>query len=274
MQTNGDDRRPANLACQLDSVSVRYRQFTALTDVSLRIAEGETVAIVGPSGAGKTSLLRLLSGMLRQVSGSVFMFGRPLAAMDHRRELPLLVGMMQQRFDLVPQLSVRNNVEAGMLGQWNLLRTVAGLFLSVRHPGAAEAIRRVGLEGRGNDRVSKLSGGEQQRVALARVLTQAPRIILADEPVASLDPELADDLLSLLRQIADEQGRTVIASLHVPEMARRHFDRVIGLRHGTITFDVPASELREEQLRDLYSRAPVAREVHAGRRERQRALDT
>ena len=139
-----------------------------------------------------------------------------------------------------------------MLGRWSLWRSLAGLMFAVGHQPSRDAIERVGLAGKIAERVSRLSGGEQQRVALARMLVQDPAVTLADEPVASLDPALADDLLRLLRDITSEQGRTVVASLHIPDMARRYFDRVIALSSGRVEFDMSAGDVTDSMLGSLY----------------------
>lgn len=243
---------PGELTYRVRDLSKAYSGTQALRNVTLSVHKGETVALVGPSGAGKTTLLRLLAGMLPPSSGSIDILGHPLSSLRPGQELTGLVGMMQQRLDLVPQLSVRNNVEAGLLGRWSLVRSLAGLVLPLEHAGARAAIERVGLGIKRHDRVERLSGGEQQRVALARVLVQDPAVILADEPVASLDPALAEDLLTLLTDIARESGRTVIASLHSPELARRHFARAVGLRDGAVAFDVSARDLTDDLLESVY----------------------
>jgi phosphonate transport system ATP-binding protein len=236
-------------------VSHLYGERTVLDNVSFTVASGEMVAIVGPSGAGKTTLLRLVAGMLGPVVGEIDVYGvRPFEIADAAARTEL-VGMMQQRLDLVPQLSARHNVDAGMLGRWSLLRSLAGLLLPVAYEPTTSALERVGLAGRESDRVGRLSGGEQQRVALARVLVQDPKLILADEPVSSLDPALADELLSLFRSVVQERGRSVIATLHNPDLARRHFDRVIGLRHGRLVFDVSSADLTAGLLAELYGTA-------------------
>jgi phosphonate transport system ATP-binding protein len=233
-------------------VTVAYSGRPEVGPVSLRIAAGSAVAFVGPSGAGKTTLLRVIGGQVRPASGSVSLLDRDLARLRGRRQLPRLVGLLPQRLDLVPQLSVRHNVQAGALGRWGLLRSLAALLLPLEHPPALEAMRRVGLGDRSASRVADLSGGEQQRVALARLLVQDPAILLADEPVASLDPARADQLLSLLCGAARHEERTLVASLHSPELARRHFDRIVGLRDGRIVFDLPPSEVTADVLESLY----------------------
>ena len=248
--------------CSVTDVSYQYGDRLALDHVSFTATSGEMVAIIGPSGSGKTTLLRLIAGMLRPVAGEVAVYGVQPSEVTDTTARTALVGMMQQRLDLVPQLSARHNVDAGMLGSWSLLRSLAGLLLPVSHEPTTAALARVGLAGRELDRVGRLSGGEQQRVALARVLVQDPRLILADEPVSSLDPSLADELLGLFKEVARERERTVIATVHNPELARRYFDSVIGLRHGSLVFDVRSSDLSPGLLADLYGAPPVAEHIH------------
>ncbi|MBW3543351.1 MAG: sulfatase-like hydrolase/transferase, partial [Planctomycetes bacterium] len=185
------------------------------------VPRGQAVALVGPSGAGKTSLLRLLAGQLAPATGTVSVGGRDLSLLRSRRELPTLVGLLPQQLDLVPQLSVKHNVQAGALGRWSALRSLGALVLPLEHPPARAAVARLGLADRFADRVADLSGGEQQRVALARALVQDAALVLADEPVASLDPARAEHLLVLLRSAARQDGRTLVTSLHDPTLARR-----------------------------------------------------
>lgn len=241
-------------SCRISGVGLSYGNRVALKDVSFTAERGQMVAVVGQSGAGKTTLLRIIAGMLQPDTGEVSLYGVQPYALKDSGERTRLVGMMQQRLDLVSELSARHNADAGMLGRWNLFRSLAALALPIKNPSTTAALERVGLAGRESERVSKLSGGEQQRVAMARVLVQDPEVIVADEPVASLDPDLAGELLGLLRSIALERGRTVIASIHDPRLAQTHFDRVIGLREGVLQFDLAASELTPEHLDELYER--------------------
>jgi phosphonate transport system ATP-binding protein len=237
-----------NEAVRLEGVARRYPNGAGVHPLSLTIVPGETVALVGPSGAGKTTLLNLIAGIVPPDSGRVVLHGFPLDELAPGRELARLVGIVHQQFDLVPQLSVRANVLAGRLGEWGLARSLLSLVVPQDAGLAKQALARVGLLERWNERTSRLSGGEQQRVALARLLVQNPRIILADEPVASLDPARAEDLLALLTGITASEGKTLIASLHSIALARRFFGRIIALRNGVVQFDRPSSAVGDNDL--------------------------
>ncbi len=234
------------------SATVTAQKVPLIDNVDLPLRPGELIALVGPSGAGKTTLLRVIAGMIRPDTGHVTLDGRRDPWRLPRRERAKLVGMMQQRLDLVAELTVRHNIQAGMLGGWGLGRSLAALLLPVESPLARDAAARLGLEDRLDERVANLSGGEQQRVALARLLVQSPHVLLADEPVASLDPARAGEVLAQLAAWVGDDARIVVASLHDPALAQRHFDRVVGVRHGRIAFDVPAERLSATLLDSLY----------------------
>ena len=236
----------------LDGVGKSYPGGIALAPTSLRIEAGERVAILGPSGAGKTTLLHLMGGVIQPDQGSILIQGRPLADLAPGRELAGLVGVMHQQFDLVPHLTVVHNVLAGRLGQWSTLRSLFSLVSPRERHLAAEALERLGIADKLYERASRLSGGEQQRVAMARLLVQAPRAILADEPVSSLDPARAEDLMRQLVELAWESGKTLVASLHSVDIVRSYFSRAIGLSNGELQFDLPIGEVREEMLGSLY----------------------
>jgi phosphonate transport system ATP-binding protein len=239
------------LAFELDGLERRYGSRVALAPLTLSIERGETVALVGPSGAGKTTLLHLLAGLVPPTSGSVRVLGRVLAELPPRARAER-VGLIPQHAGLVPNLSVVHNVLAGNLGRWGLLRSLASLVWPGAPEPARSALARVGLEGRMHERAYRLSGGEQQRVALARLLVQRPHTLLADEPVASLDPARAGALVRLLVAMAAEGGHTLVASLHAVDLALAHFGRVIGMRGGVVRFDLPASAVGAAALERLY----------------------
>ena len=237
---------------RLEGVTKSYSGRTALAPLSLSIGAGEAVAVLGPSGSGKTTLLHLLAGIIRPDSGSIVLNGHALSGLGPGRESAGLVGVIHQQYDLVPHLSVVHNVLAGRLGSWSLVRSLWSL-LSPRDLEMAEsALSRVGLVDRLYERTSRLSGGEQQRVAIARLLVQDPRVIVADEPVASLDPARARDLMALLAGVAAETGKTLVASLHSTQLAREYFSRTIGLRGGDLVFDLPVADMTQAMLDDLY----------------------
>lgn len=239
------------LAYDLDDVGLQLGSVTAVTGVDLRVRAGESVALVGPSGAGKTSLLRLMAGMLAPTHGHVRLFDHEPRRLAPRR-LASFVGLMSQQLDLVPPLTVKHNVQAGALGRWGRLRSTAALLLPLELAEAREACVRVGIDHRFGQRISRCSGGEQQRAALARLLVQDPRVLLVDEPVSAVDPGRSERLLALLRRLADEDGRTLVASLHAPKLARRHFDRIVGLRDGAVVFDLDADAVEPATLASLY----------------------
>jgi phosphonate transport system ATP-binding protein len=236
----------------LEVAAKRYGALEALAPLSLSIAAGERVALMGPSGGGKTTLLRLLAAELRPDAGRVLVAGRPTTDLQPGRHLAWLVGVMPQGYDLVPSLAVAHNVLAGRLGEWSLLRAAWSLARPQEIERAQAALVRVGLPDKLWERASRLSGGEQQRVALARLLVQRPRAILADEPVAAVDPARAEDLLRLVTALAAEDGQTLVASMHNVDLALRHFGRVLALRRGRLLFDKPAAALSPADIAALY----------------------
>ncbi len=237
---------------ELVGATKRYGPMVALAPLSLTIAPGERVALMGPSGSGKTTLLYLLAGVIQPEEGRVAIAGRSTEMLRPGRDLARLVGVMAQGFDLVPSLAVVHNVLAGRLGEWGIGRSLLSLVFPRELPLAQAALNRVGIGTKLYERTARLSGGEQQRVALARLLVQRPRAILADEPVSSVDPARAEDLLTLLVGVAAEEGRTLIASMHAVPLALRYFSRVIALRHGHLVFDRATTAVTEADLTALY----------------------
>mgnify|MGYP001201589100 FL=1 len=236
----------------LDNVAKRYSGFEAISPVSIRIKKGERVAFLGPTGSGKTTLLLLISGQLPPTSGRVEIDGMALQSIQSGRTLSRLVGMIPQQFDLVRNLSVLHNVLAGRLGEWGFFRSLLSLMFPQERELATDALNRVGLSGWATARAGNLSGGEQQRVAIARLLVQDPAVILADEPIASLDPTRGEEILKLLVGIAGTK-KTLIASIHSVSLATLYFDRMIGVRNGTVHFDLPTGKVTNAMLEELYS---------------------
>ena len=243
----------SSAAVVLEAVRKAYPAVEALRPVSLSVRQGETVALLGPSGSGKTTLLSLMAGEIEPTSGLVRLNGFDLARTRPGCELARQVGMVHQQFDLVPNLSALQNVLAGRLGQWGLARSLLSLVWPRDRQAALAALERVGVVERARQRAGRLSGGEQQRVAIARLFLQDPLVILADEPVASLDPARATEILENLVESARSAGKTLIASMHAVDLARTHFARLIGLRNGAIQFDLPAKRVTDPMLTKLYA---------------------
>lgn len=238
----------------LKQVTHEFGSFPALQAINLEIAPGERVALVGSSGAGKSTLLRLLNGTLLPTQGEVWALGRPLHQLspDRLRQVQRQIGTVYQQFHLVENLAVIHNVNAGHLGYWPFWKALMSLVWPLEVPIAARALSRVGIPDKLYTRTDRLSGGQQQRVAIARVLVQNPVAILADEPIASLDPELSRSVMDLLRDLCQQDQKTLVVSLHDVDFARSHCDRLIGLRQGQIVFDQPADQVSSDQIKNLY----------------------
>jgi len=213
----------------------------ALDGVSLDIEAGELVALIGPSGAGKSSLLRCLNGLVTPSSGEVVVDGQAVtgAGGEDLRRIRARVGFVFQQFNLLRRLTVLDNVLVGRLAHTAQWRSLVALFPAAEVARAQSALERVGLGDLARRRADTLSGGQQQRVAIARALVQEPRVLLADEPMASLDPALAQTVMELLRRINREDGITVVTSLHVLELAQGYGRRIIALRGGRVVHDGP-----------------------------------
>jgi phosphonate transport system ATP-binding protein len=232
----------------------------ALDRVNLRIEQGEFVAIVGLSGAGKSTFLRTINGTCVPSAGSIEVLGRQVAGLrgqelvDLRKE----IGFIFQQFNLVKSISVLRNVLVGRIAYSPLWRALSGLYARPDTELAMRVLDSVGLKGRYHDQARNLSGGQQQRVAIARALVQEPRIILADEPMASLDPKLSEVVLDILEKVNRERGITVLVNIHVLELARRYARRIIAFQKGRVVFDGTPDELTEAKVEEVYTREESA----------------
>jgi phosphonate transport system ATP-binding protein len=247
------------VAVEVDGLSRSFAGRKALDGVSLQVGPGEMVALIGASGSGKSTLLRHLAGLIagdRGHSGQVRVGGaviqaRGRIARDIRRRRAG-IGFVFQQFNLVGRLSVETNVLAGLLGAVPLWRALSGWFTAEEQALARQALARVGIAEHAARRASTLSGGQQQRAAIARALVQRARIILADEPIASLDPESARRVMATLAEINRQDGITVLVSLHQVDIARRYCPRVVALKAGVVVFDGPSAALTDALLREIY----------------------
>ena len=240
----------------------------ALSDINLQVFPGDRIALIGPSGAGKSTLLRLLNGTLFATQGEVWAFDRNLAQLSphQRRKVQRQIGMIYQQFHLVHPLRVIHNVNAGQLGRWKLFKALGSLLFPQGVAEARAALEQVGIPEKLWVRTNQLSGGQQQRVAIARVLIQNPAVVLADEPIASLDPERGREVMTLLAELCGEPEqatqRALVVSLHDLEMARMFCDRIIGLREGKIIFDCAADQLDSQRIEALYQLNDQTRSSH------------
>ncbi len=238
----------------IDDVTKRFGTATAVDAVSLHVDRPMMVGVIGRSGAGKSTLLRMLNLLERPSEGTIRFEDREVTALKGRdaRAWQADCAMIFQQFNLVPRMDVVSNVLHGTLNRRSTLRALFALWPREDVHRAIDILARLGIEEHAPKRAEALSGGQQQRVAIARALMQDPKVILADEPIASLDPMNAQIVMDALRRIHEEDGRTVICNLHTLDTARRYCDRVIGMRAGRIVFDGTPAQLTTGVARDIY----------------------
>ncbi len=239
---------------QVINVSKIYGDRAAVDDVSFTLEGDGFVGVIGRSGAGKSTLLRMLNRLTDASRGEIRYEGTDILSLRgaERRAWQNRCAMVFQQFNLVPRMDVASNVLHGLLGQRSTLTTLFNLWSEADITRALEILDRLGIAEQAAKRAEALSGGQQQRVAIARALMQDPRIILADEPIASLDPMNAQIVMETLKRIQTEDGRMVIANLHTLDTARRYCDRVIGMRDGRVVFDGTPEQLTAGVARDIY----------------------
>lgn len=237
-------------ALSVRGLTKRFGDRVVLDGFDLDVNAGEVVSVLGANGSGKSTMLRCLSGLTKFDAGCVSVAGREVRSGERVPEF----AMIFQKMHLVPQLSVLENVCAGALGRLSFRQAwVPRAFPTDVREEAMGCLDRVGLAERAHDRAGRLSGGQQQRVAVARALCQRAGVLLADEPVSALDPAAAEQVMRLLRSLADDDRIAVAAVLHQPDLARRHSDRVVGLTGGRITLDTAPSALTDAEVDALYA---------------------
>jgi phosphonate transport system ATP-binding protein len=239
---------------EVRQITKRFDAVEALSGVDFALHSGEFVSVIGPSGAGKTTLMRLINGMSIPDSGDILLSGVSLRKTKGRarRRLQASIGTIYQDFALVEPASCLQNVLMACLPDMNWLSGICGLFGKPRRDEAAQLLERVGLHDKVNAPVRTLSGGQKQRVSIARALMRRPALLLADEPVASLDPVTGQQILQLLREIQRTQGLTVLMNSHNVAFSKTFSDRLIGLNAGRVVFDGPPAQLTEDVLRTIY----------------------
>jgi len=236
---------------------VSYGKLEVLRGVSFDMAEGQGVVLLGANGCGKSTLMRSLNGLEKLGSGAIHIHGEQLSIARGRklRQIRRSMGYVFQQFNLVPQLSAFQNVLLGAMGRHKMgLLSCLSLTASVEERELAlHCLARVGMADRALHRPAELSGGQQQRVAIARMLMQAPRIVVADEPIASLDPKAGREVLELLWRIVREEGLTMLCTLHHLELAQEYADRILGMKAGRIEIDAAVADTDTDQLNALYT---------------------
>ncbi len=241
---------------RFDALSKTWPDGTrALTEVTLDIPRGQFCVVLGPSGAGKSTLLRAVNGLMMPSQGRVFIDGTEFTAAT-ARGLRRRVAMVHQHFNLSPRMSVAGNVLAGLLPAVPTPRALLAWFKPEHRHKACAMLERVGLSPEHlKRRAGDLSGGQQQRVGVARAFMLDPEVVLADEPVASLDPKIARDILGLIRDAARERNTTVVCTLHQVELAREFADRIVGMRDGRVVFDGAPAQFTDDRMAALYQGA-------------------
>lgn len=248
---------------KLNNVSVQFGDVVALQPTSIELHQGQFTVLLGASGAGKSTLLRCLNLMCKPHAGNINVAG--LGHLDDRKTLQThrrQTGMIFQQHQLIGRHTALQNVLMGRLGYHSTFRSLFPLSHKEQTIGL-QSLERVGLLHKAQSRIDQLSGGQQQRVGIARALAQQPLLILADEPVASLDPATADKVLALLHQICKEDGISAVISLHQVDLAKRYADRIIGLAHGSIVFDAAPHELTTTHAAELYEQKKSIVTSHA-----------
>ena len=232
----------------------KNRDELALDDVNLKVEKGENVVLLGASGSGKSTLMKCINRLVDPISGSILINGINIlkSSSKETERARRNIGLIFQGFNLIERETVLNNVLNGRLGYVGVLRALLNKFKKCDNEIGENNLKRVGLIDLKYERVRNLSGGQKQRVAIARALSQEPQIILADEPVSSLDPKLMKEIMDLLQEICREKGITLFASLHFLELVKKYASRVIGIRRGRIVFDDRISEMTDKDLIEIY----------------------
>lgn len=225
-----------------------------LKDINFEIKAGEFVSIIGPSGAGKSSMLRCINRMVEFNEGKIIFNNHDVGSLKRSglRKLRTNIGMVFQHYNLVPRLTVIENVLHGRFGYKTTLQGLLGRYTEKEKEDAFYLLEKLGIHEHAYKRCDQLSGGQQQRVGICRALIQKPKLILCDEPIASLDPNSSKIIMDLLRSISTEMGITCLVNLHQVEVAQHYSDRIIGLNNGEVVFDGKGSELSNEQINKIY----------------------
>ncbi len=235
----------------INKITKKFNDTLALDNININIEKGEIVALIGPSGSGKSTLMNLITGTIKQDSGEILVDNFEISKFSNK-EFAKKVGMLRQQFDLVENINVIHNVLIGRFNEWGFWKSFISLFKPQDIEYAQTALKKIGMEDKIFEPTSELSGGQQQRVAIARLLVQNPLLMLADEPVSSLDPVNARNVLSLITELAKNEQKTLVASMHSVEFSKEFFERIIGMKYGKIIFDDKVENITDEMIKKLY----------------------
>lgn len=240
---------------RLENIKVVYDdKVVAVDDVSLQIEQGEFIAIIGSSGSGKSSLLKTINLLVRPASGNIYLDDMELTKLNNKslRSVRRDIGFVFQDYNLIDRSTVLENVLIGRLGYKSSFKSLLGIFSEDDYNRACIALRQVGLSEKIFERADQLSGGQKQRVAIAKTLCQRPRIILADEPVASLDISTSQTVMEYFKRVNEKKNMTIVINLHDVNLAKKYCHRIIALKNGRLVFDGKAGDLGDDVLKGIY----------------------
>lgn len=240
-----------NSILSIKNLTKEFNGNRVLEEINIEIRKGEVIALIGSSGSGKSTLMNLITRTLDKDEGEILIEGEKISQFSNK-DFAKKVGILRQQFDLVKNIKVVHNVLAGRFNEWGFTKSFISLFKPQDLDYAKLALKKIGLEEKLYEITSSLSGGEQQRVAIARLLVQNPLLFLADEPISSLDPVNSRNVLSLITGLVRKEEKTLLASMHSIEYSKEFFDRIIGLKKGKIIFDDKTENITEKMIKILY----------------------
>ncbi len=240
-----------NNILSIKNLTKEFNGNRVLEEINIEIRKGEVIALIGSSGSGKSTLMNLITRTLDKDKGEILIEGEKISQFNNK-DFAKKVGILRQQFDLVKNIKVVHNVLAGRFNEWGFTKSFISLFKPQDLDYAKSALKKIGLEEKLYEITSSLSGGEQQRVAIARLLVQNPLLFLADEPISSLDPVNSRNVLSLITGLVRKEEKTLLASMHSIEYSKEFFDRIIGLKKGKIIFDDKTENITEKMIKILY----------------------
>ena len=240
-----------NSILSIKNLTKEFNGNRVLEEINIEIRKGEVIALIGSSGSGKSTLMNLITRTLAKDKGEILIENEEISQFNNK-DFAKKVGILRQQFDLVKNIKVVHNVLAGRFNEWGFTKSFISLFKPQDLDYAKSALKKIGLEEKLYEITSSLSGGEQQRVAIARLLVQNPLLFLADEPISSLDPVNSRNVLSLITGLVRKEEKTLLASMHSIEYSKEFFDRIIGLKKGKIIFDDKTENITEKMIKILY----------------------